>query len=469
MKSLILASFDLRVQQYEDDIKEKELQQSLPGWNFNTFFVLKEGLARGFESVGLIEDALAGYHELAAGLNGIIEEQVLGEIQEGQTTRFQSCTDDLQRAVDQALKSVRNRKDNSDYATTKFSDLGSSLLDTDRKPFRNLILENNISVFDFQCYVFARRIALMLRLANAQRSDAISATSPISHHNTSIDPRSSSKPSEASQENHLLLVDVCQLALSFIASSAWTIRRDVNASFDLLTSGSIDQETSPVEPSRDDILDNLIASWTFSACHCVLEATKTQALIIQLEVPLRQLRRSTRIKVTGLEGDSNENGQSPQLVRLPRRTSSLSFRSPSATPMSTSRSLTPGVPVDHVPQHSVSQMQPGLPDLAGQRGEVVSLARRTLSRLGFRLKSWQLGFDGTAQWQGNDGLDMRDVDLESSSDNSSRESQSLASYILEPTTACIGNKTLEIALESKEKFYAIYEVRVSDPSWQRLC
>ena len=46
-KSLILASFDMRVSQYEEDIREKDAQRSLPGWNFCTFFVLKEGPSEG--------------------------------------------------------------------------------------------------------------------------------------------------------------------------------------------------------------------------------------------------------------------------------------------------------------------------------------------------------------------------------------------------------------------------------------
>ena len=171
MKALILASFDLRVQQYEEDIKEKELQRNLPGWNFNTFFVLKEGLARGFESVGLIEDAITGYHELAAGLDAVVEEHLGGDGAEQQTIHFIDSTDDLRQVLNQLCKAVQASSSGFDAPPSDTTDLGSWLLDTDRKPFRNLILENNISIFDFQCYVFARRVALLLRLANAQFGD----------------------------------------------------------------------------------------------------------------------------------------------------------------------------------------------------------------------------------------------------------------------------------------------------------
>ncbi|EOD42867.1 putative tmem1 family protein [Neofusicoccum parvum UCRNP2] len=94
-KTLILSSFDLRVRQYEEAIKEKDAQRHLPGWNFNTFFVLKEGLARGFESVGLVEDALVGYDELSVGLDSIIRERAA----DGYGGSFLEYTEDLKQQL----------------------------------------------------------------------------------------------------------------------------------------------------------------------------------------------------------------------------------------------------------------------------------------------------------------------------------------------------------------------------------
>jgi hypothetical protein len=74
LKSLIISSFDMRVGQYDENIRETNAQRTLPGWNFCTFFMLKEGLSRGFKSVGLVEDALVGYDEFAVGLDAIIRE-----------------------------------------------------------------------------------------------------------------------------------------------------------------------------------------------------------------------------------------------------------------------------------------------------------------------------------------------------------------------------------------------------------
>jgi trafficking protein particle complex subunit 10 len=102
-KTLILLSFDLRVSHYEEDIRERDSQRVLPGWNFCTFFILKEGLARGFESVGLVEDALLGYDELSIGLDTIIRDQA-GE--GGETTGgvLLNHTDDLYQQASDILK-----------------------------------------------------------------------------------------------------------------------------------------------------------------------------------------------------------------------------------------------------------------------------------------------------------------------------------------------------------------------------
>ena len=160
-KALILTSFDLRVRQYEEDIKAKSAQRSLPGWNFCTFFVLKEGLSRGFESVGLVEDALMGYDELAVELYTAIEE----ERQKGSTgeeaSLFRGYTQELRNQAEQAIAEARETlvgSENVQVSTTL-------LLDTERKPYRELILANNISAFDFESYVFARQIALLSRIA----------------------------------------------------------------------------------------------------------------------------------------------------------------------------------------------------------------------------------------------------------------------------------------------------------------
>lgn len=41
MKDGIIVAFDQAVSQREDEIKRSELQRTMPGWNFCTFFILK--------------------------------------------------------------------------------------------------------------------------------------------------------------------------------------------------------------------------------------------------------------------------------------------------------------------------------------------------------------------------------------------------------------------------------------------
>jgi hypothetical protein len=152
LKALILASFDLRVGQYEEDIREKDSQRILPGWNFCTFFVLKEGLARGFESVGLIDDALAGYEELNAELDSVISS-------EGKepTDMFLPYTEELKTLYVDA-------QEQSSSGSTTWSGENKPISAT-RKNFRELILANNISKFDFKVYVLARKMAVLLRMS----------------------------------------------------------------------------------------------------------------------------------------------------------------------------------------------------------------------------------------------------------------------------------------------------------------
>ena len=66
IKEGVLQSFDSRVLQYEEDIRKMDAQRTLPGWNYCTFFILKEGLAQSFEHMLLLEDALIQYDELEA-------------------------------------------------------------------------------------------------------------------------------------------------------------------------------------------------------------------------------------------------------------------------------------------------------------------------------------------------------------------------------------------------------------------
>lgn len=227
-KTLILSSFDLRVGQYEEDIRRNDSQRSLPGWNFNTFFVLKEGLARGFESTGLVDDALLGYDELSIGLDTVLRDQA----NDGSALQMLSHSEDLYQ---QALKVLEQSQDldsnNEDRA--QFHD--DKPIDAKKKDYRGLILANNISIFEFRVYVFARQMSILLRMGNSQSARADLANKLHLRPNPSVNQRSvddsllgtSSDGNVPDSEDLLSLAELCTRALNFVTFAGRLLREDL--------------------------------------------------------------------------------------------------------------------------------------------------------------------------------------------------------------------------------------------------
>ncbi len=451
MKSLILASFDLRVRQYEEDIKEKELQRNLPGWNFNTFFILKEGLARGFESVGLIEDALTDYRELAAGLYTIINEHALVDAAETRAAPFKDCTDDLREAYERAANSLQDTPDNSPDSRQERLDLGCLLLDVDRKPFRDLILANTISIFDFQCYVFARQVSLLSRLANADIKDDNSSDATET---SKIAGPLLAKPSDQEPENLFILAEICQLSLDFITSTAHSVRQDIRAS-QRVSDEAYDTGLGLKKSSSDDIMEDLVASWVFSACETILCITAARSLSSQIDPPLRQLKHTARSGRTNKEHASQDMGATNR-KRFPDRSSSLPSHTPkesidnsftSVTFLDAMRLLPPGTP--HAGSH----------ELAAQRGDLFGLSRRTLDSLAYHHRGWQGGLTNAALSFGGPGQAMQEVEMsDDSQEESTPSSNTLSQTPYLHQFNGIGNKSLFSALRSREDYYAAHEV-----------
>ncbi|KAI0341805.1 hypothetical protein BDW22DRAFT_1377071 [Trametopsis cervina] len=132
LKDGILAAFDAAVSQREDEVRRSEGQRQMPGWNFCTFFILKESLASSFEGMNLHEEALGTYEELEALFFQVIK--------------------DKNMAWFGSLASPSARDDSA------------PLLSVERKPFRDLILANSISVLDFRMYLLARQCILLSSL-----------------------------------------------------------------------------------------------------------------------------------------------------------------------------------------------------------------------------------------------------------------------------------------------------------------
>ncbi|KAH7923870.1 hypothetical protein BV22DRAFT_1113164 [Leucogyrophana mollusca] len=131
-KDGLLSALDSAVSQREEEVKRSEGQRQMPGWNFCTFFILKESLANSFEGVRLFEDALLHYNELEASFIQVLRDKNL--------SWFGSL-------IHPAPK-----------------DDSAPLLSVTKKPYRDLILANTISVFDFRIYLLGRQCALLNQL-----------------------------------------------------------------------------------------------------------------------------------------------------------------------------------------------------------------------------------------------------------------------------------------------------------------
>ncbi|KAJ3845286.1 trafficking protein particle complex subunit 10 [Lentinula raphanica] len=127
----MLSAFESAVIQREEDVRRSEGQRQMPGWNFCTFFILKESLATSFEGITLYDDALVVYEELEISFYQVLKEKNLSWFG---TLISPSPKDD-----------------------------SAPLLSIDKKPYRELILANNITVFDFRIYVLSRQCELLAK------------------------------------------------------------------------------------------------------------------------------------------------------------------------------------------------------------------------------------------------------------------------------------------------------------------
>lgn len=228
-KTLILSSFDLRVSQYEEDIRKNDAQRSFPGWNFNTFFVLKEGLARGFESAGLVDDALLGYDELSIGLDSVIRDQA----NDGSALQMLSHSEDLYEQAVKVLEQSQEGGNSNSEDHVQFHD--DKPIDAQKKDYRGLILANNISIFEFRVYIFARQMSILLRMGNSQSARADLANKLQPRPNASVSQRSiddsqlgtKSGGQPTDTEDLLALAELCTRALNFITFAGRLLREDL--------------------------------------------------------------------------------------------------------------------------------------------------------------------------------------------------------------------------------------------------
>lgn len=467
IKRLILSSFDMRVTQYEEDIKEKDAQRSLPGWNFCTFFILKEGLARGFESVGLVEDSLVGYDELSVGLDAIIKEQVAAGTSEVPGGALLAYTEDLKKVAQRAVTIAGTGKmefedeehvdlqSKEQASVEKFDDIVP--ISALKKSYRELILANNVSLFDFRCYIFARQIALLLRLGNAWSTRDELLTKLREQQDSvlrGVAPRAPPPKQTDESENLSMLAEICKRTLEFIPAVSQVMRRDVIAALTLEKKQEAGEEmpetTSAYDSLVAEVAENVVASFAFSVAQQILAQTSTKALPIPTAT-------------TNFTGDSSEPKASipePKTMIHPARSSSLrvstagsrlsSIPSPNffPGPGTTRRASVPDVQDAVDKQHRKA----GMEELAARRAELYTLSRNILEEAG-KKRGWGDGW-ASAPVIGETGLQgMQDVSLDDSAPSATE-----AKPTDEHTLAGLDSELLRTALDNKDDFYRLYDM-----------
>ncbi|KAI9836242.1 MAG: hypothetical protein M1819_001579 [Sarea resinae] len=464
LKSLILTSFDQRVSQYEEDIREKDSQRSLPGWNFCTFFVLKEGLARGFESVGLVEDALLIYDELSVGLDSIVRDQAT-EISNGLGGPFLSYTEDLYRQIQHFLSVSKGSEGvtNEGEAMPSEDIYQTHVLDPTKKNYRDLILSNNISIFDFRCYLFARQKSLLLRLGNAWsprsefmtkvRTHPAAAQSEYTFHDEPH--RETDTNAGDGSEDLNTLAEVCKRATDFITTVANIMRKDLrNSLYQAVSADSkqISERDSKRKAQINMIIENMVSSWIFSCSQQILDETSAKSLPVPPS-PLTGMSLSSA-KMTPLgslkaAADSKSN-------LYPARRSSLPARSASEphglkTFPSAHRDARNGLPESR----SGQLPKAGSDELAANRAELYVLGRGILIRLA-KKSGWSVGWESLGDGYAEKGANFEEVNLEGTDTPVPEKSRDAVPT--EYTHRGVLDKTLGAALSGRDDFFALYEV-----------
>ncbi|KAJ3405820.1 hypothetical protein HDU80_000724 [Chytriomyces hyalinus] len=148
LRELILSSFNAKLAVYEEDIRRLDSQRLLPGWNYCQFFIMKDGSACTYEYLNVIDDALLQYDELEAAF--------------------------FQNLLEQGAPWFQS------FGGNEPGDDSHSILNVNRKPYRDRILQNTISIFDFRIYLFARQISLLFQIAHGVVETCIRAKKFIS-------------------------------------------------------------------------------------------------------------------------------------------------------------------------------------------------------------------------------------------------------------------------------------------------
>ncbi|KAJ9478612.1 ER to Golgi transport-related protein [Pseudozyma hubeiensis] len=128
MREAASSTFTTTVEAQEHEIARCGITRGQQGWDFCSYFLAKDSLARTLEAVGLKDDAVGQYEDL---------EVVFGQAMQSGAVSFAPIGGDDE------------------------NDDSLPLLDVNKKPYAELIRRREISLFDFRCYLFARKAALL--------------------------------------------------------------------------------------------------------------------------------------------------------------------------------------------------------------------------------------------------------------------------------------------------------------------
>lgn len=132
IRECVLGTFTQQIIQYEEDCRRLEQQRNIVGWNYCQFFTLKETLTATYCLASLDDEALLHYDELEALFN--------------------------QTLIEQGAPWFRT------FGGTAEKDDSKDFLTFSTKGYKELIVQNSISIFDFKMYLFAKQASLLMGL-----------------------------------------------------------------------------------------------------------------------------------------------------------------------------------------------------------------------------------------------------------------------------------------------------------------
>ncbi|KAJ2609258.1 hypothetical protein H4S08_004127 [Coemansia sp. RSA 1365] len=130
IRERVVQALEERVASMTEEIRRLDANRMLPGWNYCKFFVFKEGLVNLYRVMGLKDEALAQYDELEAAYLQLLNAQQLSWF--------------------------------STFGGNEAGDDFTDLLDLTKKPYRQRMVENSITMFDFRIYLFGQQSQLLI-------------------------------------------------------------------------------------------------------------------------------------------------------------------------------------------------------------------------------------------------------------------------------------------------------------------